>query len=86
MRILDLAARIARGEADIDDDRILGIVRVEFPKGRAHEFFVLTDPGPRVAAERRRFLVLIVILVMRASTAVGANSMVVAARVPTTPM
>ena len=43
MRILDLAGGVARRELDIDDDRILGVVRIEFAVRHADELFVLAN-------------------------------------------
>ena len=55
-RILDVAVGVRRREANVGDDRVLGIGGIHFAVGHADEFFVLSDARPHVAAKGGRFL------------------------------
>src|SRR6185436_9669128 len=51
----DFASGVARRKLQIDDDRILRILRIELAECLSGDLLVLPHTGPRVAAESRRF-------------------------------
>src|SRR6185503_4063333 len=52
--VLDVAARVARRELEVDDDAILPVVGIDFAVRDADQLLVLADARPRITAERRR--------------------------------
>jgi hypothetical protein len=55
-RVLDLAIGILRRELDVDDDRVLRVLRIELAIGLADDLLVGADVLEDVAAERRLLL------------------------------
>src|SRR5262249_28414702 len=53
-RILDVAASVRRREPDVDDDRVLVVVRIELAERLADDALVLPHAWPGIAAEGRR--------------------------------
>ena len=76
-RVLDHAARVARRELDVGDERVSWIARVELAKGGATELLVLADGSegdglPNVGdCDRAESMT---ILVMRASLKAGISN------------
>jgi len=52
--VLDVAARVARREFDIDDVAVLPVVRVDLAERLADDLLVLADTRPRESAEGGR--------------------------------